>query len=252
LGFTVVLMEQNSIPGLTNRLLSHIADKIIIHFNEASRHFPPGRTVRLGNPIRPHLLTVLTTAHTTVPSSGSSAAPGLLILGGSQGAHNLNQLVTDAAPALVRHVPGLRLIHQTGIKDRDWVAKAYQSAGITARVEAFIEDMAQVYSEVDLVISRSGAMTLAELCVAGLPALLIPYPFAADDHQAVNARELELAGGAVVFKQNEVTVQKLIEEAGALLVDSQRRMQMSEAMRKNGFPQAAADIVHLLSGWLQS
>jgi UDP-N-acetylglucosamine--N-acetylmuramyl-(pentapeptide) pyrophosphoryl-undecaprenol N-acetylglucosamine transferase len=238
----LVLLEQNSIPGTTNRLLARLATRVVCAYRSAARRLPADRTLLLGNPVRPELLAALQAERE--PRGG--AGPTLLVLGGSQGAHALNDLVTGAAPALAQRFPKLHIVHQTGPSDRDRVAAAYQQAGVDAQVSAFVDDMAAVYRQADLVLSRAGATTLAELCVAGLPAVLVPYPFAADDHQAENAAELVEGHGALSFRQSELTVERLGSVLEELLADPSRLVAMSAAMRRAAFPDAGAAVVQLL------
>jgi UDP-N-acetylglucosamine--N-acetylmuramyl-(pentapeptide) pyrophosphoryl-undecaprenol N-acetylglucosamine transferase len=244
LRFPMVLMEQNAVPGTTNRLLSHLADRIVVGFRQAARHFPADRTLLLGNPVRAELLGQITKAR----NSRASARPGpcLLVLGGSQGAHAINELLVAAAPMLMSQLPGLRVIHQTGLADREWVQTQYQGLGLVARVEPFIEEMGEVYGQADLVVGRSGATTLAELCLAGLPALLIPYPHAADDHQAENATELVEAGGALMMRQEQLSSAALAAKLIPLLADGLALERMGQAMRACAYPEAAAATVQVL------
>lgn len=234
----VVLLEQNAIPGTTNRLLARLATAVVIAFRRAARYLPADRTLLLGNPVRPELLAEV--------GERLPWPPTLLVLGGSQGARAVNQLVTEAAPRLVQRVAGLRIHHQTGPADAAWVEQRYRDAGIEARVEPFIEQMGPAYREATLVVGRSGATTLAELCVAGLPALLIPYPYAADDHQAANAAELVEAGGAVMCRQASLDPERLAGVLGDLLSDRERLGQMAQAMRASAHPEAGRAIAALL------
>lgn len=247
LGCPVVLLEQNAIPGMTTRLLARFADRIVVSFAEAAAHLPRRqRIAHLGNPIRPDLVARLSRRSTAAGGSRRPAHHQLLVLGGSQGARPINELATAAAPRLAAALPDLRIVHQCGAADLAWVRQRYRDAGVRARVEAFIDDMATAYAESGLALSRSGATTLAELMVAGLPAVLVPFPQAADDHQTVNARVLADVHAAVVLDQSELSAETLSNTLLALWRDDQRLAAMSASMRQHGSPEAAALVVALI------
>lgn len=239
----VVLLEQNSIPGVTNRVLCRLAQKVVSSFEGTAKHFPEGKTILLGNPVRPRLLALARAGR-----SSTDRAPRVLVLGGSQGARAVNHLLADAAPGLFEQLPGLSLVHQTGSADHGWVAARYRVAGLPARVLPFIDDMEQAYGEADLVVGRSGATTIAELCVLGLPSVLIPFPFAADDHQACNAADLVAAGGAVMERQEGLDAPRLAQILVGLLGNPRRLARMGQAAAACGFPHAAGDIANLILG----
>jgi UDP-N-acetylglucosamine--N-acetylmuramyl-(pentapeptide) pyrophosphoryl-undecaprenol N-acetylglucosamine transferase len=231
-----LLLEQNSVPGSTNRLLARVADRVLIAFRRAARWLPADRTLLVGNPLRPALVAQLRAPRTR---AHDRVRPCLLILGGSQGAHALNELACGAAPLLAARLPGLRVIHQTGRADHDAVCRAYAAAGVDARVEPFIEEMAAAYSAADLALSRAGATTIAELCCAGVPAVLVPYPHAADEHQAWNAREIAERGGALALLQRELSPARLAELLAQLLADGERLARMGRAIGVCAYPDAA-------------
>jgi len=235
----IVLLEQNAIPGATNRALSRFAGRVVISYPQSARFFPRGRTCCLGNPVRPALVDLLREA--PLPNR----PPALLVLGGSQGARRLNELVVAATPAIFAALPELQIVHQTGRADHDWVSERYRRWP-TARALPFIDEMAQAYAASQLVISRAGATTLAELGVAGRPALLVPYPFAADDHQTANARSLVEAGAAHLLPQDQLTGQQLAQLTIDLLRQPGELQRMSGAMAACGRPDAAAAVVGLL------
>jgi len=238
----VVLLEQNAVPGTVNRALARLSRLVVIAFKGAARYLPTDKAVLLGNPVRPGLLRALAAANT---AGRGGAAPRLLVLGGSQGAHAVNRLVCEAVP-LLRGQEQLTVHHQTGSADREWVERAYRAAGVSARVEAFIDEIGPALARATLVVGRSGATTLAELSAAGVPALLIPYPHAADDHQAANAEELVQAGGALMRRQEALDPGELAGLLGELLGDRQRLEAMSRAMQASGRPEAARQIATLL------
>ncbi len=244
----VLLLEQNAVPGVTNKVLSRMARQVVTSFRHAEAYLPAGKAVLLGNPARAALAHSLGAQPGVADKARDGEAPCLLVLGGSQGARPVNELVCDAAQELAQGVPGLRFIHQTGPADKEQVARRYEELGIPARVEAFIHQMELVYRPAWLVVGRSGASTISELTLAGLPALLIPYPFAADDHQAKNAAEVVEAGGCLMVRQEELTAESLAHKVGGLLTDPGQLGRMGDAMRAAARPEAAADVARLIEG----
>jgi UDP-N-acetylglucosamine--N-acetylmuramyl-(pentapeptide) pyrophosphoryl-undecaprenol N-acetylglucosamine transferase len=238
----VVLLEQNSIPGFTNRTLARMADRVAIAFAEAEEYLPEGRAELLGNPLRKDLVRRLAERRQRLPRRAGGPTR-LLVLGGSQGARAINDAMAKAAPLLGRL--DVEITHQTGQADRPWVEAAYRRWDVDATVHAFIDDMAEVYAGSDLGLCRAGATTIAELTLCGLPAVLVPFPHAADDHQRHNARALELGGGAVCLEQREMTAVRLVEEIAALAGDPDRLEAMSEALGRMARPDAAAAVVDL-------
>ncbi|OGR08306.1 MAG: undecaprenyldiphospho-muramoylpentapeptide beta-N-acetylglucosaminyltransferase, partial [Deltaproteobacteria bacterium RIFOXYD12_FULL_50_9] len=181
LGKLTCIHEQNSIPGLANRLIGGFVHRIFISLPGSERYFPAHKTIFTGNPVRRELVAL-------GARESLDAGMTLVVLGGSQGAHRINQLVTGALSAVKDSLPAsFQVIHQTGADDESWVRERYERMGICAEVAAFFNDMPRIYQEADLIVSRAGATTLAEIAVVGVAALLIPYPFAADDHQKMNA-----------------------------------------------------------------
>ena len=239
LGRPTLIHEQNSVPGLANRKLGRVATRICLSLPGSEIFFPAEKTVLTGNPVRQQILEL---AVKTSRKRGESLT--ILILGGSLGAHRLNELVVEA---LTLHgtllPPSVQVIHQTGVADEEMVRKAYAQAGIQATVAAFFTDMAEVYGKCDVLVSRAGATTLAELAVLGKPAVLIPYPFAADDHQYKNGLYYADSGGAVVLVERELTGGKLAETLAGLAGNPGRLAEMAEAMRALGRPDAAERIV---------
>jgi UDP-N-acetylglucosamine--N-acetylmuramyl-(pentapeptide) pyrophosphoryl-undecaprenol N-acetylglucosamine transferase len=219
---------------------------VVTAFQHAQGYFPAGKAVLLGNPIRAEVAAALLANKSAQEKAAMGEPPCLLVLGGSQGARPVNELVCAALPRLIREVPGLRVIHQTGPADQERVAARYEELGVEARVEAFIRDMVTAYEPAWLMVGRSGASTVSELTLAGLPALLIPYPFAADDHQAKNAEEVDKAGGARVLRQAELTPETLADQLATLLSDVGRLGPMTQAMRAVARPNAADDAARLV------
>ena len=241
----VVLLEQNSVPGLTNRALSRLARTVVAAFACSADYFPAGKVELLGNPVRPDLQDALL-SRTRAPGDFDDKGPCLVVLGGSQGAHAVNELVASAAPHMAAHAPNLRVIHQTGQTDEQMVNRAYAEADIDAEVHAFVHDMAPLYLQADLMLGRAGATTIAELTVAGVPALFVPYPFAADDHQQKNADELVQAGAALNEAQANLTPDSLGKMLVELLTDPARLGAMSAAMKSRAKPNAARDVAKLV------
>jgi len=235
----ICIHEQNSVPGLANRLAGKIADLICISL-PCKPPFAKKKTVLTGNPVREEILGVA--AEKTV---SAGRVPTLLILGGSQGAHRVNALMLEAAASLQKQAKKIQFIHQAGRSDEEMVRRGYEKLGVQAEVADFFTDMAGRYDKADLVISRAGATTLAELAVMGLPALLIPYPFAADDHQTTNADYYVQAGGAMVFPEHELDGDQLGREITALIQDHERLQVMAAGMKSLGKADATEKIVDL-------
>ncbi len=234
-----VIQEQNSIPGLTNRLLAPFAHKIFISFETTAHHFPTNKTVLTGNPIREGLC------------SGREERPDrhtthLLVLGGSLGAHFINTLCMSILPDLLAKHPRLEVILQTGKQDLPAAQKAFEKYGDRVRVEAFIEDMKSVYRKASFVIARAGATTLAELAACGLPAILIPFPYAANNHQMENARYYASRGGAILMPQSEITEDTFRKTLEDLLINPEKIRTMAAKMKALGRPEAAESIAATL------
>lgn len=227
----VVLMEQNAIPGLANRTLGRLARIVCLGFAEAAPFFPAGRSIHTGNPIRPAVL--------AAPPSPPHERTGLLVFGGSQGASHVNGAAVDALGRLGDAARGLRITHQTGAADQASVASSYAALGLDVRVEAFITDMGAAYRAADVVVARAGAMSCAEITAMGLPAVLVPYPYAADDHQRRNAEVLAAAGAAVVILDRELDGERLATALRPLVDDGETRRAMAGRARALGRPDAA-------------
>jgi UDP-N-acetylglucosamine--N-acetylmuramyl-(pentapeptide) pyrophosphoryl-undecaprenol N-acetylglucosamine transferase len=240
LGIPRAVQEQNALPGFTNRTLGRVAHAIFIAFDEARASFPSSRTHLLGNPIRRAFLDNY--LHTKPAGDRLS----ILVTGGSQGAHMLNLRVLEALEMLAPELgPRLHIVHQTGTRDLEEIAARYRKlapTGLVAEAQPFIDDMAKAYAEADLLVCRAGATTIAELTVCKKPAVLVPFPFAADDHQTVNARSLVQAGAALLMPEKELTGQKLAEELRSLVNDPERLRKMSRASGLLGRPEAAREI----------
>jgi UDP-N-acetylglucosamine--N-acetylmuramyl-(pentapeptide) pyrophosphoryl-undecaprenol N-acetylglucosamine transferase len=248
-GVPTAICEQNSIPGLTNKLLGRVARAVFVSFDGTRRFFKPQNTVVSGNPVRRELVQKLldsSTTATTPPPAPAVTSVGarvhVLVSGGSLGAVAVNELAAKALIALAETVP-LSIVHQTGDKGLDATASRYAAAGVAAECQAFIKDMASAYHRADLIIGRAGATTVAELAITGKPAVFIPYPFAADNHQELNAREMAEAGAALMFKQSELTAEALAEALRPLVTDAARRAEMGAKMKALARPNAAATVI---------
>jgi UDP-N-acetylglucosamine--N-acetylmuramyl-(pentapeptide) pyrophosphoryl-undecaprenol N-acetylglucosamine transferase len=232
----VVLCEQNTVPGITNRMLFPIAKRVYVSFENTRGKIDPLKQRITGNPVRQPILDA-STRETKQKNTFT-----ILIVGGSQGAHAINLAMMDALPRM-RQGRKIHIVHQTGAKDQDQVAGAYRKAGIDAEVKAFFHDMASRYSQADLVVCRAGATTVAELTAMGKPALFIPYPFAADNHQEYNARALVDHGAAIMVPERELNGTDLAWRIDALAGAPDRLAAMATRSRMLGKPEAAKTIV---------
>jgi UDP-N-acetylglucosamine--N-acetylmuramyl-(pentapeptide) pyrophosphoryl-undecaprenol N-acetylglucosamine transferase len=253
LGIKTCIHEQNSIPGLANRVLGYIADRIFVSLPGSEKYFPESKTILSGNPVR----RAIVEEAKKMRQKKYQEPLTLLILGGSQGARPLNSLMLAAAEnTLVERTPLPQIIHQTGEHDEVYVREKYAELGITAQVKSFFSDMAEIYAQADLVISRAGATTLAELTVFHKPVILVPYPFAADNHQEINGSYLVEAGGGLMFRQSELDGKKLGRAIMRLLSDTKLLAEMSANSGKVAKPEATETIVtrcmKLLNNTLQA
>ncbi len=233
------IQEQNAYPGITNRILGHLVDVIFIAFEEARRYFPAHRTQLVGNPIRRKLM------DNYLRSSVSHDRFTLLVFGGSLGARTLNGRVLDALDSLRDIKDGLHFIHQTGKADVEKVRQGYAERGFQAEhveVVEFIDDMSAAYARSELVVCRAGATTLAELTVCKKAAILVPFPFAADNHQEINARSLVETGAALMFREAELTGPKLASAIKDLKENPAKLKMMQKKAALLGRPEAAKEL----------
>jgi UDP-N-acetylglucosamine--N-acetylmuramyl-(pentapeptide) pyrophosphoryl-undecaprenol N-acetylglucosamine transferase len=294
-GIQTAIIEQNSYPGFTNRVLGKFVHRVFIAFENARKFFASEKTVLTGNPVRKSFFALSSpppprrqdrkqepissppkgaagrspaSSRNTLRETGTKEEPSarepqpitLLILGGSQGAHSINQAMLDAMKFLSfsrrpkdgkkgsEGFEGLKIIHQTGKADLEWVRKAYAADGVDAQVMDFIRDIQNYYAQADLVIARAGAGTITELENMGKPALLIPYPYAADDHQRLNAEEVARGGGARVLLNQELTGKRLFEEIERFRKNPEMIQRMGENIHALAKPQAAQEIVKICEG----
>jgi UDP-N-acetylglucosamine--N-acetylmuramyl-(pentapeptide) pyrophosphoryl-undecaprenol N-acetylglucosamine transferase len=252
-GVPVVLHEQNAVPGIANRLAARFARKVALGLAEAAGAFPAGKTVTIGNPVRPELARLDRNRLREVGRKQLGLDPDrptLFVFGGSQGARHLNQAVIAATPHWPRP-ERVQVLHACGRRDEaevreGWRAAAPGQRGLQVRIQPFVERMDLAYAACDLALTRSGAMTVAELTAAGVPAIMVPLPHATADHQAANARAVAAGGGAVVVRDEDLTGERLAATAAPLLEDPERLAKMSVAMASLACPAAGQELAALL------
>jgi len=242
-GIPTLLAEQNAIPGLTNRILSRVVRAAAVTFDETVSFFGR-RGFVAGNPVRPEFFLDLPPdgGRETGGDAGTKRKARVLVFGGSQGAHAINVAMVEAAPRLAAD-GGVDVTHQTGERDVELVRGAYRDAGLPARVEPFLYAMDREMKQADVVVSRAGATSIAELTASGRAAILIPLPTATDDHQRKNAEVLARAGAAELIEQKDLTGAVLADRVLGLARDSARRAALSAAARTFARPDAARVIV---------
>ncbi len=239
MGAPTLVAEQNALPGFTNRVLARFVKAAAVSFEEAKNFFGDKAEIT-GNPVRAEFFD----APVKRPKERGEVIH-VLITGGSQGARAINEAVIGALPLLAEEKDRLSLTHQTGENDFYRVRDAFEKSDLKAEVKPFIEKMVDEFGRADLVICRAGATTVAELAAAGKAAIMIPFPFAADDHQRKNAEAIERAGAGRMILQAELTPERLAKELLWLVRDPQQLGRMSEASRKLGHPDAAKRVVDL-------
>ncbi len=243
----LLVHEQNRAPGVTNRVLARLARRVLCGFPDS---FPGVANETVGNPVRAEISAMpppaerLAARSATALARDTTASFNLLVLGGSQGARAINAAVPkviaalgDASHIVIRHQCGARMVDET--------RAAYTAAGVTANIEPFIADMAEAYGWADLVIGRAGALTIAELCAAGVGSILVPFPGAVDDHQARNAEFLAERGGGEWLRQDAGLEAGLRARIASLLTDRTRLLRMAEAARAASFPDAAGRVAEI-------
>ena len=237
LGKPLLIHEQNAVAGMTNRILARLATTIMTAFPGA---FADNIKVKqIGNPLREEIVDIYYRAKTSIPKDRKV---NLLVLGGSLGALGLNQGV-PAALAKVNENIRPQIWHQTGKNKAQMTSADYKRFGIEAKITEFIDDMAEAYEWADFVICRAGALTISELCTVGLGAILVPYPFAVDDHQTKNASAMAEQGAAWILPQSDLTADSLSEILTPLLLKRERISILSEAAHKLGQPDATEKVV---------
>ena len=230
--------EPNVVPGFANRMIARWVSAAAVHFEETCRYFPHCRVT--GVPVRAAFFSI---------AAKTEGPPTLLVFGGSQGARAINQAMTtiESLAGLRTKIPGIHIIHQTGQRDYDQVLAAYQRSGISGEVHKFIDDMPGTFRRADLLVCRSGASSVGEITAAGKPAIFVPFPAAADDHQNVNARALERVGAAVVVEESNLGAAYLVDTIAALIGDSGRLRSMSAAAKSLAHPKAVEEIAEMVA-----
>ena len=240
MGISTAILEQNSIPGLTNRILGKVAKRIFLSFAHSQSFFKASKSALIGNPLRRQILEGLQ-GETPAPAAGEPLR--LFIFGGSQGAVAVNEMCCAALAQLAEEGLSFEVVHQVG-KNLQATEALYKEAKVEADCRSFIDDMAKEYKAADIIIARAGATTIAELGIACRPAILIPYPFAANNHQELNAEEMVEAGAALMLRQkgNE-DGSRLAAQLRELCQSEAKRRSMSESMGKLGRANAAEHVI---------
>ncbi len=236
----LVILEPNAMPGFAHRLMGPFVTRALLGFEQAGRFFRSGRWEVTGIPIREEFFRIAPKLHRP-PFT-------ILITGGSQGSHRLNMSATEALPRWTRAgwLDRLIFLHQTGKNEYNEICSRYRALGAPAEVAPFIEDMPGAYARADLVVCRAGASTLAELSAAGKAAVLVPFPFAADQHQLRNAEAMQAAGAARLIEDRDLTGQRLFDEVRAMLEAPGRLEETERAARRLGWPGEARRVADVL------
>jgi UDP-N-acetylglucosamine--N-acetylmuramyl-(pentapeptide) pyrophosphoryl-undecaprenol N-acetylglucosamine transferase len=234
----VVVMEPNAAPGLTNRWIARYVHSALLSFPETAKFFPAVRTEVTGLPVREEFF--------RVPKKPTAKPFTVLITGGSQGSRTLNNAARDSWPLFAESRLPVRFIHQTGIPTFEQMQSEFAATALDGEVSAFIQDMPAAFAKADLIVCRSGAGTLSEVAAAGKPAILIPFPFAADDHQLRNAQAFQRAGAARLFLDREWTGREFFDAVRAFVEDPSELAPMGERARSFAHPGAALRAAQIL------
>jgi UDP-N-acetylglucosamine--N-acetylmuramyl-(pentapeptide) pyrophosphoryl-undecaprenol N-acetylglucosamine transferase len=248
-GAKTFLHESNSIPGRANRWLARWVDEVFVFFPPAAKKLAAKRVEVVGMPVRPQFLTPMPAGEARAGMGLDPRAPVLLIMGGSQGASKINEMVLGFAPQLKHAIPNLQFVHLTGERDLESVRAGYKALAIPAVVHAFWNEMGLALAAADVAVSRAGASSLAELAARQLPAVLIPYPWAANNHQFYNARAFVQSGAARMFQQDSATPEHLAHEILELIRNPLKRSAMQKALADWHSPSAAGDLAERLLRW---
>ena len=243
LGIKIALHEQNILPGITNRILSRFADRIYVSFNGTQVNVSPDRIRLTGNPVRKEILKCAREQNLTPTGDLTFGKPfNVLVIGGSQGAHSINMALLEA----IEHIENkdhFFIVHQTGTQDEERVKRTYENQTVSCKVQAFFSDMDRQYKEADLIICRAGATTVAEITTIGKGVIFIPFPYAADNHQVINASSLEKSGAAELILEKDLSGKSLAERINFYASNPKALHQMACRARELGRPGAASDIV---------
>jgi len=240
-GIATAIQEQNALPGLTNRVLGRLVRAVFVAFDQARAAFPPRKTFLVGVPVRRKLMDNYLRSRPTLTDGRFR----LLVVGGSLGASGLNTRMLEALPQLGALREQMDIVHQTGTADLERVTAGYAAAGVPAEVVPFVDDMSAAYARASLVLCRAGATTVAELTICKKASILVPFPFATDDHQAVNAAALVEAGAALMFREAELDGELLAGELRRLASEPETLQRMERAAGHLGRPEAARELVDL-------
>ncbi len=238
----IAIHEQNILPGITNRILSRFADRIYISFENTRSGMDPQKVRWTGNPVRPDLLESAAHPENATAQDTAHGRFTVLIIGGSQGAHRINMAIIEALDHL-RNKERLHFVHQTGEADEQSVTDAYRDKAVSAEAQAFFADMARQYGQADLIICRAGATTVAEITALGKAAIFIPFPYAADNHQMLNAADLSSDGAAEIIIEKDLNAKMLGEKIENYMDQPQALKDMAARARRFGKPDAAKNIV---------
>ena len=236
----ILIHEQNSVPGVTNRLLGKIADKVAISFGMSKKYFPEEKVIETGNMIRKEM--------THPREEQENVTPGktkVLILGGSQGAHSINMAMLDALDKISHVKHQIEIVHQTGDKDEDLAKQRYEEKGFTAEAHAFIDDIGEQYQKASLVICRAGATTLAEVTACGKVSVLIPFPYAAHNHQEHNARAVEAENAGEVILDKDINGDVIAESILEAMNNPEKMKEMEENSYRIGKREATEEVMQL-------
>jgi len=237
MGIPTAIAEQNALPGITNRILGKFVKVIFVTYAQTQTWFPKRKVIISGDPVRAAFVAG------RYVEKGKKDFWQLLVFGGSQGAVTINKAMINMLSQLQKMKNKIRVMHQTGTKQLEKVRQAYEKFGIKAKVMPFIVDMAGAYAAADLIVCRAGATSLAEITASGKAAILIPYPWAANDHQTKNAQAMADAGAAVVINESELTSGKLFGVLENLLSDEKKLKKLEKNSARLGNINAAANIV---------
>jgi UDP-N-acetylglucosamine--N-acetylmuramyl-(pentapeptide) pyrophosphoryl-undecaprenol N-acetylglucosamine transferase len=242
LGVKIVLHEQNILPGITNRVLALFAEMIFVSFDDTKARLAPGRSKFTGNPVRQAIMNGSRQLKSEDRAEAGQKPFIILIIGGSQGAHRINLTMVEALNHL-HHIDDLYVYHQTGAADEKMVQDAYVRHDVASTVQSFFDDMVPLYQSADLIICRAGATTVAEITAIGKAAIFIPFPYAADDHQTLNAASLTRKGAAETILEKDLTAKMLGEKIEYYAFHPDALGEMARKAGESGNPNAARDIV---------
>jgi len=234
----VVVMEPNAVPGFTNRVIGRFVSRALLSFPETARYFPRGRTELAGLPVREEFF--------QIPPKPRGPVIHVLITGGSQGSRTLNRAARESWPLFRKAGLPVRIVHQAGASEFEPLREAFSKAGLQGEVVPFISDMAAAFATADLVVSRSGAGAVSELAAAGKPSILVPFPFAADDHQTRNAEAMERGGAACLVRDADMNGEALVSVVREVAGAAGQLEKMAEAARQFAHPRAARTAADIL------